>query len=524
MVDLDPATAPAPAPAPADPKKVADAIGAPTPVASKPAAPKSKPIRNMDDAIAAQAALVNKGPPTAPDYKPPVLEEFKGKMPEPDPVKAFGSWASVAGVLLGALTRRPLTAALNASAEAMKASRANDVAAYQDAKDTWEKNMKEVTENAKLQAEAYKMNFDKNRDNWVETMRGITTLNAMYHTRAVEGREASSAKINQAMNTLKIAEMQAEHVRNVQLRYDEELDVLKRADDLVKERGFPGLKDVPPEVAAHAREMARLARTQEQEAAKRHGSAAEIAEAQWLSRPENAGKSHLDYVHEQAKAQAGGRAEGADKPTATSQEILKNAGGGNRPVKDADAIVKSVLAATQLTALAKEADSTDIQFGELGSKIAGWSNWWQRNVIGDKTTWDEAFGGLSTLSPSDRNAVWYKDAIFRILEAERQARGGGVLPGFLVKTLTPLMDPKMISRASFQEIMQRRSAELVKGTMQPEEVIKNLVSQFPQVDSKGVSGWLTPTSAGGAAPAEGGSALKPGRYRFDPATGGMVPE
>lgn len=318
---------------PADPKQIADTIGAPAPapVEAKPTA-KTKPISNMDDAIAAQAALVNKGPPTAPDYKPPVLEEFKGKMPEPDPIKAFGSWASVAGVLLGALTRRPLTAALNASAEAMKASRANDVAAYQDAKDTWEKNMKEVTENARLQADAYKMNFEKNRGNWVDTMAGITTLNAMYHTRAVEGREAASAKISQAENTLRLAKAQAEYARNAQRWLDEESDIQSRVNDIARAAGFPSSKDAPKEFVAHARYTAQLAQTREQTAATRTTTGAQqSAEDLHLASVSRARRDNPDYdkvsperqAEMRATAQTGILAERAGAKVAATADVAK---------------------------------------------------------------------------------------------------------------------------------------------------------------------------------------------------------
>jgi hypothetical protein len=74
---------------------------------------------------------------------------WQGKPPEFDAAQAFGSTASVMGILLGALTRAPLTASLNASAAAMTALRQNDLMKYKEAKDTWEKNTELAMNNAK---------------------------------------------------------------------------------------------------------------------------------------------------------------------------------------------------------------------------------------------------------------------------------------------------------------------------------------------------------------------------------------
>ena len=74
---------------------------------------------------------------------------WQGKPPEFDAAQAFGSTASVMGILLGALTRAPLTASLNASAAAMTALRQNDLMKYKEAKETWEKNTELAMKNAK---------------------------------------------------------------------------------------------------------------------------------------------------------------------------------------------------------------------------------------------------------------------------------------------------------------------------------------------------------------------------------------
>jgi hypothetical protein len=108
---------------------------------------------------------LDKNPSTAiPDTH---YESFKEKMPEPDPVRAFGSWASLFGIVMGASTKAPLTSALNASASAMKASRDWDLRKYQDAKDRFQIDMEVMEKNSKAQMErrnAYMNMFKTNMD------------------------------------------------------------------------------------------------------------------------------------------------------------------------------------------------------------------------------------------------------------------------------------------------------------------------------------------------------------------------
>lgn len=72
-----------------------------------------------------------------------------------DPIEAFGSLASVAGILASAFTNAPMENALNASAAAMNAIRAGDDKAYDRAHKAWQDNQKMYMDRHKIQHDAY---------------------------------------------------------------------------------------------------------------------------------------------------------------------------------------------------------------------------------------------------------------------------------------------------------------------------------------------------------------------------------
>jgi len=72
-----------------------------------------------------------------------------------DPIAAFGSFASVAGILASVFTRQPITTALDASAAAMNAIRAGDDKAYDRAHKAWQDNQKLYLDRHKIQHQAY---------------------------------------------------------------------------------------------------------------------------------------------------------------------------------------------------------------------------------------------------------------------------------------------------------------------------------------------------------------------------------
>lgn len=93
-------------------------------------------------------------------YPKTELKPFEEKRPEADPIRAFGSNASLLGIALSALTRAPLASALNASAEAISAARAGDLAKYEDARKNWEKNTEIALKNADIEQKAYQNALD----------------------------------------------------------------------------------------------------------------------------------------------------------------------------------------------------------------------------------------------------------------------------------------------------------------------------------------------------------------------------
>ena len=147
------------------------------------------------------------------------IEPWTKKRPEADPVREFGSWASGLAILAGALTRTPMTTALNASAEAMKAIRAGDLATYEDQKKTWQENTDTAIKNAELQYKAYDLAYKEGRDTYADRMAAITTAATTFHNEgmlriAQQGQADShiSALQTQALNGFRIAEAQGEYL------------------------------------------------------------------------------------------------------------------------------------------------------------------------------------------------------------------------------------------------------------------------------------------------------------------------
>jgi hypothetical protein len=90
----------------------------------------------------------------------PHFHPWEEKLPEVDPMRAFGSAASVFGVLAGALTRKGIASSLDASGAAMKALRANDLATYADAKQTWKDNIEWVKQKSEAELADYEHAMD----------------------------------------------------------------------------------------------------------------------------------------------------------------------------------------------------------------------------------------------------------------------------------------------------------------------------------------------------------------------------
>jgi hypothetical protein len=133
--------------------------------------------RNMSIEESLKSLQEQKFDAKPPEFKP---KEFEGKMPENDPVKSFGSIASVIGIMGSLLTKQPLTSALNASTAAMNAYRKNDVDAYQSAYEAWKTNTDFAFKRANWENEQYKTaleHFDKNQTQSLAQIRALATLN-----------------------------------------------------------------------------------------------------------------------------------------------------------------------------------------------------------------------------------------------------------------------------------------------------------------------------------------------------------
>ena len=148
----------------------------------------------------------------------PNLQPWNQKMPEADPARAFGSWASVLGILAGALTRQPLTAALNASGQAMKAIRSNDIAAYEDAKQTWKENTDIAIKNAEWSYKQYQAGLDLMKTDYDAGAAHIKTTAALIgdiHTMQNDDARTAAAmaesKQRLAMQGLQISEAMGAH-------------------------------------------------------------------------------------------------------------------------------------------------------------------------------------------------------------------------------------------------------------------------------------------------------------------------
>lgn len=90
-----------------------------------------------------------------PDIKP-----WAAKPPEPDPLHAFGSWASAFGILAGAITKTGIASSLNASAAAVNAYRKNDLDAYNEAKSAWKDNTEIAIKQAEWEAKSYEHGWE----------------------------------------------------------------------------------------------------------------------------------------------------------------------------------------------------------------------------------------------------------------------------------------------------------------------------------------------------------------------------
>ena len=170
-------------------------------------------------------------------------------------------------------------------------------------------------------------------------------------------------------------------------------------------------------------------------------------------------------------------------PQATLARMLDPQTAAKTEPNAAKEIVDKVTSVKNTMDLVKKAQDPDIKFGEVGTTFENISSKIRRNISGLKDNASEAdvlkaindAAKDAKLSPTDNNIVFYKEAIFTALELERQARGGSILPVAVMKTLTPLLDPRTTSRQQYIEILTRRANDVARSsTLTPDQFTKAL--------------------------------------------------
>lgn len=206
---------------------------------------------------------------------------WQGKPPEFDAAQAFGSTASVMGILLGALTRAPLTASLNASAAAMTALRQNDLMKYKEAKDTWEKNTELAMNNAKAYNEQVLKGLELMKSDHAAGLSAIQTAAAINKDDVLMGiQSAESAQrmwiANQkatdehAKSTIEIKKALADWDRALSQAQNDHPDLFKPPPEGASEQEKNKLKQLQNAAVAEAAAQQRIA---EKAANQRQGTA-----------------------------------------------------------------------------------------------------------------------------------------------------------------------------------------------------------------------------------------------------------
>lgn len=187
-------------------------------------------------------------------------------------------------------------------------------------------------------------------------------------------------------------------------------------------------------------------------------------------------------------------------PTAELGRLIGPQAAYGTDEKSASAVLDRLKAIKQVRDLQKQAEDPDIKFGEAPSFFARAAGFFQRNILDSAQSNLKDYEGkeVSTselqalsdkivndtgLSPADKNSVFYKSAVFTILAAERAATGRSFLPVGIVNRLTPLLDPKSLSREGFMKIMRDYENRISQGL--PPEIIEKAMEGLG--GSKGTS-------------------------------------
>jgi len=122
--------------------------------------------RNIETAREARKPLVDRYTQLQQDRpQPPDLTAFKPRdaptYTSDNPLQNFGSFATALGIMGGMLTRRPLTASLDAAAGAMEAMHSRNIEDYKLNVDQWRNQSKHLEDLMKWRTDAYKLTQDK---------------------------------------------------------------------------------------------------------------------------------------------------------------------------------------------------------------------------------------------------------------------------------------------------------------------------------------------------------------------------
>ena len=210
------------------------------------------------------------------------------------------------------------------------------------------------------------------------------------------------------------------------------------------------------------------------------------------------------FVGEIAKNQGAilGVTQGAG-PQAVLGRMIGPEAAAKTDAKAAKDIVDKVTSVKNTMDLVQKAKDPDIKFGEIGRIGENISSALKRNLGSDSSELSPGAVNQSIneaakeagLDPNDKNIVFYKEAIFTALELERQARGGSILPVAVMKTLTPLLDPRTTTREQYIEILTRRANDVARSSGLTPDQLNKAVGRVPTFNLGG--GAAAPAAAAG---------------------------
>jgi hypothetical protein len=167
------------------------------------------------------------GIPAVPD------EKWTKKAPEPDPVQAFGSAASMFAIAASAFTHTPITNALNGAAAAMNALHANDQKAYEDAYNTWKENTKLAMDRHSAMTEDYKAAMDLMKTDASTGSAMLTAMSAKYGDKitAMYNQAGLLGQLDTAWNARNSSMLQiAEAIPKIEKDHDQRMMLMADPD------------------------------------------------------------------------------------------------------------------------------------------------------------------------------------------------------------------------------------------------------------------------------------------------------